>query len=320
MAKHRSCGAALRLLRELSLADAAALVLRGLFDKARIAEIRLGNGYRDTAFDLVALVSLYRSRWSEIEGKTGISLAELEQAEIVADRLITAVGEREQAPIKRGVAIDERMRAFTLCLEAYNHTRHAIAYLRFRHDDANVIAPSLYAGRGGRPRAENEPEAVAAHATELEYPEADEREPALVESGISPPPTEAPSPPREVRVDPTQLGAGLSSVRLEPRKRCRQSRCPPRCRSERWSSLNEWSRARPVGCGSAIAGGSAVGIGCAHRAWPLRVRGVRLAVSAPGFRAALSSHGVGNSELMRRGLADPHGGGAVRAGRRKGPS
>ncbi|MFO7178092.1 MAG: hypothetical protein DIU78_005250 [Pseudomonadota bacterium] len=187
-------------LRELLLADAAVLVLRGLFDKARIAEIRLGNGYRDTAFDLVALVSLYRSRWSEIEGKTGISLAELEQAEIVADRLITAVGEREQAPIKRTQAIEDRMRALTLCVDVYNQTRRAIAYLRFDHDDAHIIAPSLYAGRGGRSRAENESEDVSSASLEPEDPEADKTEPVPIESGISPPSTEATSLPPEVRV------------------------------------------------------------------------------------------------------------------------
>lgn len=187
-------------LREVMLADANVLIVRGIFDKTRVAEIRLGNGYRDTAFDLVALVNLYRSKWSEIEGRTGVSLAELEQAEIVADRLITAIGEREQAPVKRSVAIDDRMRAFTLCTDAYTHARHAIAYLRFNHGDANAIAPSLYLGRGGRPRAQDESEDGEPEPIESDFVALDKTEPTPIESGISPPPTDATSAAAEVPV------------------------------------------------------------------------------------------------------------------------
>lgn len=134
-------------LRDVMVADAMALATRGLFDRARIEAIRMGAGYRDTAVDLVALVSLYRTRWSAIEGKTGISLGELETAEILADRLMTAVGVREQEPVERGAAIDSRMRAFALFLRAYSHARRAIIYLRIDEGDADRIAPSLYAGR-----------------------------------------------------------------------------------------------------------------------------------------------------------------------------
>ncbi|MFO7179952.1 MAG: hypothetical protein DIU78_014735 [Pseudomonadota bacterium] len=176
-------GAEASRVREIMLADAEALAVRGLIDRSRLAEIRLGSGYRDTAFDLVALVNLYRSRWSHIESRTGVMLGELEMAEIVADRLIIAVGERDQIPVKRSAAIDDRMRAFTLCVNAYNQVRRAIGYLRFDHNDADLIAPSLYAGRIRR----------------VEDDEAAGSDPTPIESGISPLPSEATNVPPEVR-------------------------------------------------------------------------------------------------------------------------
>jgi len=153
-------GAEALVTRDVMLADATAQSARGFVDRALIAELRSGTGYRDTAFDLVALVSLYRSNWSKVQGKTGISLAELEMAEILADRLMTAVGLREQAPPTRLAATEDRIRAFTLFLGTYEHVRRALQYIRFEEQDADAIAPSLYAGRSRRVVPEDELEPI----------------------------------------------------------------------------------------------------------------------------------------------------------------
>lgn len=150
-------GAEATLLREVLVADATAQAARGIVSRGVLAQIRSGTGYRDAAFDLLALVNLYRASWSAIEGKTGISLRELELAEILADRLMTAVGVREQAVPTRTVAIDERQRAFTLCVGTYEQFRRAVQYMRFEEADADGLAPSLYSGRTKKPTLDEDP-------------------------------------------------------------------------------------------------------------------------------------------------------------------
>src|SRR5690606_26382670 len=81
-------------VRRLLLSDAQALATRGLIDASRLRDVGGRMGYRNTAFDLVGLVSMMREAWSRIEGKTPTTLAELEHAEALADRLLIEVGER----------------------------------------------------------------------------------------------------------------------------------------------------------------------------------------------------------------------------------
>jgi hypothetical protein len=88
-----------------------------------------------------------------------VQVAELDTAETLADRLLTAVGNREQGPAVVAESAAIRQRAFTLFLQAYDDARRAVAYLRWRREDAATIAPSLYAGRGtGRRKAAPQPE------------------------------------------------------------------------------------------------------------------------------------------------------------------
>ncbi len=61
-----------------------------------------------------------------------------------------------------------RARAFTLFSRAYDQVRRAVNVLRWDEGDADSIAPSLYAGRGGRGKsAENKPGTGTATGTEL---------------------------------------------------------------------------------------------------------------------------------------------------------
>ena len=66
---------------------------------------------------------------------------------MLADQLVTAVGEREQAPVIAAEAVRDRHGAFTLFINAYDEVRAAITYIRRKQGDAESIAPSLYAGR-----------------------------------------------------------------------------------------------------------------------------------------------------------------------------
>ena len=135
--------------------DAEALVRRKLLDGVLLKSLKGTVGYRDIAFDLFTLVQIFRENWQKIEGKTALSLAELNQAEVLADRLTTAIGVREQAPLAVGSAAENRQRAFSLFMRTYSETRRAIDYLA--PDDVDQIAPTVHVVRGpSKKRSETE--------------------------------------------------------------------------------------------------------------------------------------------------------------------
>jgi hypothetical protein len=70
---------------------------------------------------------------------------------------LRAIGEKEQAPAVVADASARRARAFTLFVRAYDQVRRAVTYLRWEDDDADLIAPSLYRGRGAaKPKADGD--------------------------------------------------------------------------------------------------------------------------------------------------------------------
>jgi hypothetical protein len=135
-------------VRDALLSDATALARRGLLDEGRVGKLHSPNGYKNIAFDVLGLVSLFREAWSRIENKTAVEPHELERAERMAKRLLKAVGVRQEANVAVDAAAGVRHRAFTLFMRAYDEVRRAVQYLRWHEGDAERIAPSLYAGRG----------------------------------------------------------------------------------------------------------------------------------------------------------------------------
>ncbi len=147
-------------LRTTLYADAVALATRGLISGDRIGEFKANIGYKNLAFDLLALSGLLRQSWSTISGKTAITMADLDQADLLCDQLVNAIGTREQAPAVAAEVSTQRQRHFSLFVTAYDQVRRAISYLRWDDDDIEQIAPSLYAGRNtGRKKQDDSPPA-----------------------------------------------------------------------------------------------------------------------------------------------------------------
>jgi hypothetical protein len=96
----------------------------------------------------MALAGVLRDSWSAISTKTAITTDDLDQAELIGDQLVSAVGSREEAPASVAEVSVQRQRNFTLFLNAYDEVRRAITFLRWNENDVERIAPSLYAGRG----------------------------------------------------------------------------------------------------------------------------------------------------------------------------
>lgn len=138
---------------------------RGIVDGERLKQLKGAVGFRNLATDLVSLGALVRENWTAIGGKTALSLADLDKAEVLGDRILTAVGLREQGPAVVAEAADIRQRAFSLFASAYDEARRAVNFLRWNEDDADTIAPSLYGGRSRRKAADPVPAPAPAGGT-----------------------------------------------------------------------------------------------------------------------------------------------------------
>jgi len=130
--------------------DASTLVQRGLLPAEPLAALAGTNGSRNTAFDVLKLAGLLRNNWTAIAGKTAATLAEIHQAEAQANRLLGALGLREQGPSAVPEATIARQRAYALFMSTYDEARRIVTYLRWHQGDVDKIAPSLYNGRTRR--------------------------------------------------------------------------------------------------------------------------------------------------------------------------
>jgi hypothetical protein len=131
------------------LADTSALAQRKLIDGAQLRELKGTMGYKNLALDLHVLAQALKLQSAAIQGKCATTPAEIERADQIAATILQVVGIREQEPATLAATSDMRTRAFTVMVKAYDQVRRAISYLRWMEEDADELAPSLYAGRGG---------------------------------------------------------------------------------------------------------------------------------------------------------------------------
>jgi hypothetical protein len=152
-------------IRDMLLSDARSLASHRLISSERLAGCRAKPGYRALAYDVLMLVEVLKEAWKDVEHRTPVTLPELDRAAAGAERLLTAVGLKDQAAPTVAEATVMRRKAFGLFLRVYARARAAVQYLRAEIGDADEIAPSLYAGRAKRRKAEADaPEAPPAPA------------------------------------------------------------------------------------------------------------------------------------------------------------
>lgn len=147
-------------LNDILEADARALALRGLFDPEKLSRLQGGNSYKALADDLEALASALEAVYPKIQGKTGITLEELKAATQMSARLTRLRGEAQLSPEAVADLAEERQRAFTQVVKAYDEARAAIAFLRRGEGDAELIAPNLYTANTRRRKALEQPPAT----------------------------------------------------------------------------------------------------------------------------------------------------------------
>jgi hypothetical protein len=134
-------------------ADANACVVHGLIDPKKLAEVQGGVGFKVLASDLSIYSKVFTQSWPAIQNKVGTTLADIERAGKLAQRIIRVVGTREQATQNVAEATDVRTRVYTLFMRTYDYIRRAVTFLRWAEADAEDIAPSLFADRSRRKKA-----------------------------------------------------------------------------------------------------------------------------------------------------------------------
>lgn len=142
-------GKELAVLRDRLHTSAMSLADYGLLDGSVLKQCKRFIGYRATATDVFTLVALFKESWSEVAGKTPVTLEALNDAGQRAVGLLAAFGAREQGPASTAEAARLRQQAFTLFAAAYDDARRAVAYLRPAPGARDEIAPTFYASRGG---------------------------------------------------------------------------------------------------------------------------------------------------------------------------
>jgi len=133
--------------RDVLITEAKALAARKLMNGDLLKELTGTHGYKNVAFDLSGLSRMFKTSWPTIQGKTGLQMSEMEEADKLALRLAAAIAHRSASPEVAAAATDVRQRMFTIFADVYDQLRRAIAYLRWDEGDVDEIIPSLYAGR-----------------------------------------------------------------------------------------------------------------------------------------------------------------------------
>ncbi|MBL9027435.1 MAG: hypothetical protein JNL21_34910 [Myxococcales bacterium] len=152
--------AELTVTRDLLFKDVTALEARNLVE-FRATEMSGASGYKNLTKDVLLLCSVLRNNWSKIEGRTAVTLEDLDTAELQAKRLLAAVGTREQSPKGSVQQAEWRQRAFTLFARAHDEVRRIVTYLRWHEDDANTIFPTVFGGRNKQRTERPEPQPIA---------------------------------------------------------------------------------------------------------------------------------------------------------------
>lgn len=144
-------------LRDRLLGDATMLARRNLVDAKRLAQVQGGNGYLNIASDLATIVGVIRDSWAKVQGKSPIDESELAEADELYRRMTMATVNRTQASETEASWANERQRAYTLLIKAYEQARRAATFLLWPPAEADKLVPSLWKGRGGRPSSKSDP-------------------------------------------------------------------------------------------------------------------------------------------------------------------
>jgi hypothetical protein len=122
-------------------------IKRGLLPGTILGQLLGTSGYKNQATDLVTLAAMYRDNEKLLEGRTGVTKQDIDEAEALAYQLFGAIGEREQQPTTAVATAKIRQRIYTLFMRTHDALRRIVTHLRWSEGDADKVLPSAHAGR-----------------------------------------------------------------------------------------------------------------------------------------------------------------------------
>jgi hypothetical protein len=132
--------------RAVLLLEVQALIAIGALPSVVVAELIGGTSYKGLCLDVLQLTTALRAKWPEVESKTGVTLLEVDQAEALAARFSTVIGENEQGTVSSPTA-DMRRRAYTRFVRTYDEVRRLATFFHWETGDADTVLPPLGANR-----------------------------------------------------------------------------------------------------------------------------------------------------------------------------
>lgn len=139
-----------RASKEIAYMALAARLLasKGLVSGERIDEMQYAQAFCERGSMLSALALRLLDAWPAIEGRTTLTLDELNAAITLGHDVLAAAGQRNVRADACDEAAELRLRAFTLLDGAYKEARRALRFVRDAYGDADEIAPSLRVNAG----------------------------------------------------------------------------------------------------------------------------------------------------------------------------
>jgi hypothetical protein len=137
-------------VREDMLRSAELLAHFGVFSAERVAAIRSGQGYADTADDVIALGRLFLEEWALASGRVPVTRAMVDRAPVLGTEIHKALAQREVESSPLLPSDDRRFvqaQAFTLFARVYDEARRGVTFLRWRQRDVQRFVPTLYPQR-----------------------------------------------------------------------------------------------------------------------------------------------------------------------------
>ena len=137
---------ALRTEHELLFNDAISLAGHGLLDRSLVERARSGPSYKSRIDAVLVLIELFRAAWPALDTKTLLTRERLDAIEAEADGMRQRLNLRESGA-DTSDEVDLEKRALASLVHHYEETRRMLAFVRWYQDDADEIAPSLWAHR-----------------------------------------------------------------------------------------------------------------------------------------------------------------------------
>jgi hypothetical protein len=132
--------------------DGVNLAARDIINEHALDGLNGEAGFHNVAYDVLSLVSIHEAASAKSAGRTTVTPAELLAARTEASNFLSQLAQREQMLKTRSELNDQRRRAVTLLINAYDEARRVVTFLLWKEPEKYL--PSLYAARGaGRPKA-----------------------------------------------------------------------------------------------------------------------------------------------------------------------